>query len=210
MKTFFMGGGKYACLLHSMFSERVEVLGYFDDVSSTSLLTERYQVPHLGSSDVAASMLEECPEMMIAIGSEGDMSVRQRYYARLRAAGFHFPVLVHPSAYVSPESVIGDGTVIQYNAVVHPFVRIGANCVVSSAAIIAHDSVIHDNVYVGPGAIVNGSVAVGGDTFLGAGAIVIQKKNIGRGCTIAAGACIVRDVPDEVMVAGVPGAIRRR
>jgi sugar O-acyltransferase (sialic acid O-acetyltransferase NeuD family) len=210
MKTFFMGGGKYAGLLCDMFAKDIDITGYFDDVSPESYIMQRYGIKYLGKSTEAATLRNDCPKVMIAIGSEGDLSARIKHFFHFKSAGFTFPVLKHASGYVSPSSAIGQGTVLQYNTLVHPYVAIGENCVISSSAIIGHDSVIGDNVYVGPGVIVNGSVTIGDGSFLGTGSIVIQKKRIGKNCVVAAAACVISDIPDNSVVTGVPGKIRAR
>jgi len=53
-------------------------------------------------------------------------------------------------------------------------------------------------------------IVIGRDTWLGAGAVVLPGVTIGTGAVIAAGAVVSRDVPDGVLVAGVPARGRRR
>jgi UDP-perosamine 4-acetyltransferase len=44
---------------------------------------------------------------------------------------------------------------------------------------------------------------------VGIGATVIEKVRIGAGAFVGAGAVVIRDVPDNVVVAGVPARILR-
>lgn len=51
---------------------------------------------------------------------------------------------------------------------------------------------------------------IGDNVWIGAGAIVLPGCKIGNNCVVAAGAVVCGDVPDNVMVAGVPAKIRKK
>ena len=52
-------------------------------------------------------------------------------------------------------------------------------------------------------------VHIGDNCWIGAGAIILPGVTIGNGSVIAAGAVVNKDVPDNVMVAGVPAIIKK-
>ena len=45
------------------------------------------------------------------------------------------------------------------------------------------------------------------DCWIGAGAMILDGVRIGRGCVIAAGAVVTRDMPAYSVVAGVPARV---
>lgn len=53
------------------------------------------------------------------------------------------------------------------------------------------------------------SISIGKDVWIGAGAIILPGVKIGNGVVVAAGAVVNKDVPDNVMVAGVPATIKK-
>lgn len=53
-------------------------------------------------------------------------------------------------------------------------------------------------------------VTIGDDCWIGGSAVICPGVTIGSRCVIAAGAVVAKDVPDDVMVAGVPAKIIRR
>lgn len=53
-------------------------------------------------------------------------------------------------------------------------------------------------------------VRIGEDTWIGAKATVTHGVQVGDRCTVAAGAVVTRDVPDDHLAVGVPAASRRR
>jgi carbonic anhydrase/acetyltransferase-like protein (isoleucine patch superfamily) len=93
-------------------------------------------------------------------------------------------------------------------------VVIGANSNVQDNAVVHCDSgfpnVIGAHVTIGHGALVHGE-AVGDQTLIGMGAVVLGHTRIGRRCVVAAGAVVPPGtvVPDEMLVLGVPGRIAR-
>lgn len=91
---------------------------------------------------------------------------------------------------------IGRGTNVQDNAVVH--------CDSGVANEIGCD------VTIGHGAVVHGK-RVGDGTLIGMGATVLGRSVIGRRCLIAAGAVVPpgMEVPDEMVIIGVPGKMVR-
>jgi sugar O-acyltransferase (sialic acid O-acetyltransferase NeuD family) len=117
------------------------------------------------------------------------------------------PVLVHPSAIVSPSVTIGRATVIFPQAVVNAGARIAAGGIVNSGAIIEHDCILGRAVHVAPGAALSGGVVVGDRGWIGVGATVLQGVRIGVDVMIGAGTVVLRDVPDGMTVVGNPGRV---
>jgi carbonic anhydrase/acetyltransferase-like protein (isoleucine patch superfamily) len=104
-----------------------------------------------------------------------------------------------------------------FNAVVRGDVApitIGRRVNVQDGAVIHCDTgfanVIEDDVTIGHRAIVHGS-HVGQGSLVGMGAVLLGKTKVGRECLIAAGAVVPPglEVPDRMVVMGVPGRIAR-
>ena len=120
--------------------------------------------------------------------------LRRRIYQKLRAAGFAFPALKHPSAIVATAVEIAEGAQIMAGAVVQPRAIIGENAVVNTSASIDHDCIIGAHAFVAPGAVLCGTVYVSAGVLIGAGAIILPGVSIGENAVIGAGACIRKDV----------------
>jgi carbonic anhydrase/acetyltransferase-like protein (isoleucine patch superfamily) len=69
---------------------------------------------------------------------------------------------------------------------------------------------IEDDVTIGHGAIVHGTF-VGKGSLVGMGSTLLSRTRIGRECLVAAGAVVPPglNVPDRMLVMGVPGKIVR-
>ena len=56
---------------------------------------------------------------------------------------------------------------------------------------------------------VHKEVHIGENCWIGAGAIILPGISIGNGSVVASGAVVTKDVPDNVMVAGVPATVKK-
>jgi carbonic anhydrase/acetyltransferase-like protein (isoleucine patch superfamily) len=131
-----------------------------------------------------------------------------------RTKGHYF--LAH-NATLAGEVTIARDASFWFNAVVRGDVApvsIGKRVNVQDGAVVHCDTgvanVIADDVTIGHGALVHG-MYVGQGTLIGMGAKVLGRTQIGRECLIAAGAVVPPglEVPDRMVVMGVPGKIAR-
>lgn len=84
------------------------------------------------------------------------------------------------------DTVIGDGT--KLDALVH----------------VAHNVIIGRNCELTAGTIIGGSTTVGDTSWMGLNCTLKNKIKIGNKVIVGAGACVIHNVPDEDVVAGVP------
>ena len=75
------------------------------------------------------------------------------------------------------------------------------------AAVVEHDCVVGAHTHVATGAILCGGVKVGELSHIGAGAVIRQGIRIGARAVVGAGAVVVKDVPDDTTVMGVPARV---
>jgi UDP-perosamine 4-acetyltransferase len=161
-------------------------------------------IPVLGTD---AKLEEWAPNEVVLVnglGSTESLLPRAALHERLRAQGYSFLSVIHPSAVVSPHARLGEGVQIMAGAVVQAGTRLGDGCIVNTGALVDHDCALGGYVHVAPGAVLSGGVTVGSNTHIGTGAAVIQGIRVGSRCLVAAGAVVVHDVPDGSRVAGIP------
>ena len=112
--------------------------------------------------------------------------------------------IIHPSAVISKSARIGKGCLIAPGVIIGPGVELGDHTILNSAVTIDHDTTLQGNVIIGSGVHLPGYVKVLSDTFIGVGSCSVNGVTIGRNCLIGAGSVITKDIPDNVIAAGVP------
>ena len=142
-----------------------------------------------------------------ALAAIGDAAVRLQWLPRLAAAGYKIPILIHPTAWVSPSSQLGVGSVVSAQAAIQAQAIIGSGAILNTGCAVDHDTQLGNGVHVCPGAHLAGEVQVGNRSWIGIGASVIQQIRIGDDVTVGAGAAVVRDLPNGVTAVGVPAQV---
>lgn len=105
-------------------------------------------------------------------------------------------VIIGNNVEICPNSAIARGSLLD--------TKIGDETKIDALVSIAHNVQIGRSCLLTEGAIVGGSVKIGDECWLGLNATVKQKVKIGNNVLVAAGACVLYDVPDQDIVAGVP------
>lgn len=123
-------------------------------------------------------------------------------------------------------AVLGRNCVVGRGAYIGTGVRLGDNVKVQNYALVYEPAVVGEGAFIGPAAILtndhfpravnpDGSlksghdwepvgVTVGEGASIGARAVCVAPVTIGRWSMVAAGATVIRDVPDFALVVGSP------
>jgi UDP-perosamine 4-acetyltransferase len=198
------GGGHGRVVLQVLLSMERIVAGVIDpDPAVMPLLPAG--VPLLGGDEVLGRWNPSQFELANGIGSVGRVDRRRANFERCKSAGFRFARVIHPSAILAPDVLLGEGCQVMAGAVIQTGSRIGLNAIVNTAAIIDHDCVVGDHAHVAPGVVLSGGVVVGPACHLGTGSIVIQNIMIGAGALVGAGTTVVSNVPEGTRVVGPRG-----
>lgn len=162
----------------------------------------------IGDDTAGLTRDKNAVRIAIGVGSTRAAETRRALFNRYEGAGFTFATVLHPSAIVADDVMLGDGAQIMAGAVIQPGARIGRNAVINTGATIDHDSIIGDHSFVGPGATISGIVEIGSACHIGAGATIIERRRIGDHATIGAGAVVIRDIAAGKTALGVPARER--
>lgn len=146
----------------------------------------------------------------MGIGHVGYSTLRNNLYEKIKTMGYVFPKLIHPSAYIGMDVLIGKGSLVCPNAVINVETIIGELCIINSAAVVEHEVSVEDGVHIAPHATILGQAYIKRNSFIGAGSVVLQGVCVGANCIIGAGSVVLTDVPDNCVAVGVPAKIVKR
>lgn len=137
----------------------------------------------------------------------GDNRLRQNIAILIESKGKTVETIIHETAHISKNVVLGSGSFINKNVVVNSLAVIGKNVILNTCCVIEHECVLADAVHIAPGAVLAGNVKVGERSFVGANAVIKQGVVLGKDVVIGAGTVVITNIPDGKRVVGNPGRI---
>ncbi len=143
-------------------------------------------------------------DFVIGIGSTSTTSARRGLVKRAMDLGLTPLTVVHPLAVISPSAKIESGCQILAGAIVGAGVVLGQCCLLNTRSVVEHDCRLGRFCHVASGAVLAGGVVLRDGVHIGAGAVVRQHVLIGDRAVVGIGAAVVKDIPRDNIVAGVP------
>lgn len=180
---------------------------FYDDISTDlpDLLFDKFKI--LRTEDQVKELFKTNGDFTIGIGNPG---LRRKMYDKFHSLGGRPVVLISENAEVgSFDNKIGDGSVITSGCILTNSITLGKGCLINLNVTIGHDCKIGNFVEITPNVNISGHCEIADNVFIGTCATIIPKIKVGANSVIAAGSVVTKDVPPNVMVAGVPATIKK-
>ncbi len=125
---------------------------------------------------------------------------------------------IEPGAIIRDQVQIGNKAVIMMGAVINIGASIGDETMIDMNAVLGARVMVGKHCHIGAGAVLAGvvepassqPVVVEDDVLIGANAVIVEGIHIGRGAIVGAGAVVLEDVPENMVVGGVPARIIKK
>ena len=210
MKSVIVGAGAYGEVYLAFLREAsVDIIGFLDD--NPELEGGEVQgIPVIGRfGDLP--MLKERYGIEAVYCPLGDNKRRVQILDFARELGYSTPNFIHSSVRIAPEVQIAPvGVYILQSTQIMPYVIIERDVMISSGSNIVHHSRLSQGTFISNGVNFGANVIAKKFAYVGMGATVMTGvKSIGEDCLIGAGTVVIKDVPDNAVVAGVPARIIR-
>jgi sugar O-acyltransferase (sialic acid O-acetyltransferase NeuD family) len=184
------------------------VVGFLDSFKRPGVAFGDYTI--VGTEDDLPNLWNDgfCNAVVLGIG---DNWTRAQMAMRVQqlVPDVAFATVIHPSAQIAENVVIGDGTVIMAGVVVNTGTHIGRGCILNTRASFDHECTAGDFVSLGPGCVTGGGVEIGTCSAICIGAIVSHGIRVGKHSVIGASATVLSDIPDNVVAYGTPARVIR-
>ena len=208
MKSIIIGAGTYGeVYLSYLIAAGIDVIGFLDD--NEDLIGKKIRnVIVLGKTD-----LLECLKYSHGIEAVycplGDNHLRVKFLKHALELGYKTPNYIHPSVIISPDVHIGShGVYILPSTVVMPCCEIHDFVMVSVHSIVSHHTTIEEGVFLSFGVNMGASVKVHKYAYIGINATVMTGVcELGENCLIGAGAVVIKNVPANAVMVGVPAKV---
>lgn len=177
------------------------LIGFIDDTPNPKNIERVEQRGSTVVGSIDRARLDARPHYVVGVG---DSTTREHLAARAERRNWVPATLVHPTAAVGADVVLGPGVVVCAHVAVGSDVSIGRHVHLDRAVQVGHDSALGDFVTVHPAAVISGTCDIQPHVELGTNCTLLPGIEIGAGATVGAAACVVRNVAEGQTVKGVP------
>ena len=134
---------------------------------------------------------------LVTIGQIQTAEQRIRLYSQAQDSGFTIPTVIAPTAYFSPHTTIGVGSIVMHGAIINAGAQVGKNCIINSNSLIEHDAHIEDHCHISTGVILNGDTSIGTGTFIGSRAVIKEGVSIGSNSLVGMGIMVRHNIANN-------------
>lgn len=195
------GMGRQVCLFASIcsgYNKEYIIKGFLDDNPNAMEGFDGFP-PVLGTVDDYIIQQND-----IFFNSIGDVVAKKRCINKILSRGGEFVTLIHPTAGVSKESIIGKGCMIAARVGIGTNTQIGDFCLLQDNAIIGHDVHVGDYCRVDCNVVLIAGVRLENDVCIHTSSVINHRVRIGEGATVGALSFVIRNVKPGTTVQGNP------
>jgi sugar O-acyltransferase (sialic acid O-acetyltransferase NeuD family) len=170
-----------------------------------------YAIPHIKTREIFHTNWQSMSYDGYFVGSIGKarQTIVQFFEKNYGIKIEQYTTLMHPSSVCAATVSQGFGVHIGPLSIAAPFACLGNFTVINRNVSIGHHTVLGDFTTVNPGVNVAGCCTIGTGVTIGTGATILDSLSIGTGSIIGAGSVVTKDVPENVVVYGIPAKIIR-
>tara|TARA_B110000879_G_C11077460_1_gene473338 strand:+ start:150 stop:758 length:609 start_codon:yes stop_codon:yes gene_type:complete len=124
----------------------------------------------------------------------GNNVTRQQMLTEGCKRGAYLYSIIHKKSYVCDPKAIGAGSFVASGAIVSVHVSVGDGVIINHNAVVDHDCLLGNFCHVAPGAVLCGNVTLGKRVMIGARAVVLPNIIIGDDVIVGAGSVVTKSI----------------
>jgi sugar O-acyltransferase (sialic acid O-acetyltransferase NeuD family) len=132
--------------------------------------------------------------------------MRKEIYSRVQSicGKFNFITIIHPTAIIGKNVIIGSGSLIMAGVVINSDAIIGEFCLLKMQSSLGHEGLMEKYSSLSFGVITGGNLKLGTFSKISFSTSVIENIKIGAHSFIGAGSLVLKNIPSFSVAFGVP------
>lgn len=206
--VIIFGNGQMAELVYTYIKDQTDhvVCGFTCDQAFIDS-SEYLGLPLVSFEEIHSSFPPESHKLFIVTSAANNNQLRKERYLAAKSKGYQFISFISPDAKVYSTSKIGENCFILEDNTIQHFSSIGDNVVMWSGNHLGHHSTISSHTFVTSHVVISGRCEIGSACFLGVNSTIRDGLSIGERAVIGSGANIMKNIPENSIVIGLPGKI---
>ncbi|MFD0836305.1 acetyltransferase [Mariniflexile aquimaris] len=210
INIIIIGGSKLSQeIIESVdFAEQYHIVGVIalDKVKPQPVYTSNYPMYH-GMS--AFYELQQKHHITHGIVDLQDLNLKKDCIKDIQRSckGFQFINLLHPSVVLGKNVQLGSGNIIGAKVIMNSDSTLGDFCWINNRVSIGHDSTIEPYVTIDTNATIGGNTRIGKGSYIGMSANIVNDITIAKHCHIEANTLVLRSVPANTKMRGIPATV---
>ena len=198
-----IGAGTYGQVYAEYLKDSYNVIAFYDD--DVRLHNSKVNSIEVVGKVSDALSLPKSTAIFVPIGNN---PIRVELLKKFEENGFDIASYIHPQTIIHPSVKIGKAVYILPGTNIMPLSVIGDYSMISMGVNIAHHTIIEEACFFSQGSNIGASILLETLAYVGISATLMTGlKTIGRNSLIGAGAVVIKDVPENAVMAGVPAKV---
>lgn len=185
-----------------------EFSGFLNDRVCTGMLIDGFSV--LGSLADWNKYAENGYYFINTIFRIDGQQERISMFESLKIPDDSLATFIHPMAYLAPNVILGNGTVIMPNVSISPGTVFGKCCLVMVGATIGHNNSIGNYCHFAAQCCVGANMIIADGVHIGLNATTRENLRIGKNATLGMGGVLTKDIGENEIWIGNPARIIRK
>lgn len=183
--------------------EKFKILGFIDDSINRGSIVNGIEV--LGGISYLEGITTKV-NLALAIGNP--ISRKEIFDKICNNRNLFFPTLIHPGVIIGDDNVtIGLGCIICAGCILTVNIKIQNFVILNLATTVGHDSELMNFSSFMPSVNISGECRIEENVYVGTGAKIINKVNVGKNTIIGSGTVLTKSLPSNCTAVGIPAKI---
>jgi sugar O-acyltransferase (sialic acid O-acetyltransferase NeuD family) len=209
-KLVLIGGGNQASYTIDIIEKenKYKIVGIIDSIHDIG--SDRFGYKIIGRQENLRELIKKY-SIDVGVISIGDNWLRSCVWSKIieQVPNFEFVNAIHPSVVIGNNVEVGVGVVAMAGCIFNPNAVIEDFTFFATGAKVEHDCHIGKFASISGGSTLGGYVDVGKFSAITLGVTVVDRIRIGEHSVVGSGSLVLKNVPDNVLVYGIPSKIIR-